>query len=63
MIPTEFFRWWVTDPETGAVKRTTYRMTREDAEQRFPGAEPDPLTREVRNLPESPDEWNVARRG
>jgi hypothetical protein len=61
--PTEFYKWWVTDPETGARIRTTYRMDRKTALERFPGAQPDPLTREVRNLPESPDEWNVARRG
>jgi hypothetical protein len=61
--PTEFYKWFVTDPETGARKRTTYRMSREDAEQRFPVAEPDPTTREVHNLPETMHKWNVARRG
>jgi hypothetical protein len=60
MKPTEFYKWFVTAPETGARKRTTYRMTREDAEERFPGAEPDLDTLEVRNLPESPDEWQSA---
>jgi hypothetical protein len=63
MKPTESFRWWVTDPETYARMRTTYRMDRETALDRFPGAEAELLTREVGNLPESPDEWTVARRG
>jgi hypothetical protein len=60
MRQVEFFRWVYNDLETGARKRTTYRMSREDAEQRFPGAEPIEGTREVRNLPESPDEWDSA---
>jgi hypothetical protein len=38
-------------------------MDRQTAVERFPGAEPDLATREARNLPESQDEWNVARRG
>jgi hypothetical protein len=63
MKPTEFFRWWVTNPETGVRSRTRYLMDRKTAEERFPGAEPDPRTREMRNLPESIDEWNVARKG
>jgi hypothetical protein len=62
MKPTEFYKWCVTDPETGARSRTAYHMDRETALERFPGAEPDPMTREVRNLPESDAEWNVARR-
>jgi hypothetical protein len=60
MRQVEFWRWAYTDPETGARKRTTYRMSREDAEQRFPGAEPIEGTREVRNLPDGPEEWDSA---
>jgi hypothetical protein len=66
MRQVEFFRWVVTDPETGARRRTSYRMDREEAEQRFPGAVPDEATREVRDLPDSPAEWQSAgfpRRG
>ena len=50
--PTEFFLWWIVDERTGKRRRTTYKMQRADAEERFPGAEPDLQTREVRNLPE-----------
>jgi len=48
---TEFFRWYITDERTGKHRRTTYAMTRAEAAERFPGAEPDLRTREVRNLP------------
>jgi hypothetical protein len=49
--PTEFFRWWITDERTGKRRRTTYKLTRADAERQFPGAEPDLSSREVRDLP------------
>ncbi len=63
MRQVEFFCWWITDPDTGARRRTAYRMDREDAEQRFPGAEPIEATRELRNLPETPAEWDSAAAG
>jgi hypothetical protein len=50
--PTEFFRWWIIDERTGRRRLTTYAMTREQAAERYPGAEPDLRTREVRNLPD-----------
>jgi hypothetical protein len=53
----EFFRFWL--PPNAWNKKpylSTYRMTVEEAAQRFPGAKPDPLTREVRNCPETPEE-------
>jgi hypothetical protein len=55
--PTEFFKWWVPDERRpGKLRLTTYRMTREQAAERFPGSEPDLRTLEVRNLPEPGDE-------
>jgi hypothetical protein len=55
--PTEFFKWWVPDERRpGKLRLTTYRMTREQAAERFPSAEPDLRTLEVRNLPDSGDE-------
>jgi hypothetical protein len=54
---TEFFKFWVPDERRLGKKRlTAYRMTREQAAERFPGAEPDLRTLEVRSLPETPDE-------
>jgi prophage antirepressor-like protein len=47
---TEFFRWWVTDEVTGKRRKTTFVMDRPTALKRYPGAEPDPATREVRNV-------------
>jgi len=40
------------DERTGKRRKTTYRLTRTDAARQFPGAEPDLLTRQVRDLPE-----------
>ena len=48
--PTEFFHWYIVDERTGKRERTTYKLTRKDAEQAFPGAEPDLQSREVRDL-------------
>jgi len=48
----EFFRFWL--PPNARSKKPhlpTYRMTVEDAAERFPGAKPDPMSREVRNRP------------
>ena len=50
--PTEFFRWWIIDERTGKRRLTTYMLTRAQAADRYPGAEPDLQTREVRHLPE-----------
>ena len=51
--PTEFFRWWITDERTGQRRRTTYKLSRANAERQFPGAEPDLSSREVRDLPDA----------
>jgi hypothetical protein len=47
--PTEFFGW-IVDERTGKRRRTSYKLTRADAERQFPGAEPDLSSREVRLL-------------
>jgi len=49
---TEFFCWWVIDERTGERRLTRFKLTRVDAQRACPGAEPDPQTREVRNLPD-----------
>jgi len=46
---TEFWLWWFTD-ESGRRRRTSFRMSREDAVKRYPDAEPIPGTLEIRNL-------------
>jgi hypothetical protein len=48
----EFYRWWIVDERTGKRRLTKLAMTREEAVERYPGAEPDLRSREVRNLPE-----------
>jgi prophage antirepressor-like protein len=45
---SEYFRFWVVDEVTGNLRHTSYKMTREQAAERCPGAEPDLATREVR---------------
>ena len=50
-VPTEFFKWWFVDERTGERRLTTYKLSRVDAQRAFPGAEPEVLTREVRDLP------------
>jgi hypothetical protein len=47
--PSEFY---ITDERTGKRRLTRYAMTRTEAAERYPDAEPDLRTREVRNLPE-----------
>lgn len=56
MRPTPFYFFEYLPPGAKKPKRTTYRMTVEDAAERFPGATPITSTREIRNLPE-PGEW------
>jgi hypothetical protein len=49
-IETEFFRWWITDEVTGKRRKTSYRMDRAPSLERYPDAEPDPSSREVRQV-------------
>ena len=58
--PTEFSLWWITDARTGKRRKTTYRMTRVDAIERFPDAQRVYGELEIRNLPEGPDERDTA---
>ena len=55
MTPTEFWLWWITD-EFGERRKTTYRMSRQVALERYPDARAAPGTMEIRNLPDSDDE-------
>lgn len=51
MRPTPFYFFFHLPPGAKKPKRTTYRMTIEDAAVRLPGAWPDELSKEIRNLP------------
>lgn len=60
MKEAEFFRWWVPSPWGGPkLHLTRYRMTVQEAQQRFPGCKADPTSREVRMLPETPEEATI----
>ena len=50
IVPIEFFNWWIVDERTGERRLTSYKLSRADAQRAFRGAEPEVLTREVRNL-------------
>jgi hypothetical protein len=59
--PTEFYRWLIVDERTGKRRRTTYAMTRADAAERYPGAEPDLQRRELRNVPDPGEQRGNSR--
>jgi hypothetical protein len=61
VTPTRFYKFWVTEPDTGKRSRTTWRMSEASARD-YIDAEPDLGTLEMRSLPDSPDEYNVARK-
>jgi hypothetical protein len=61
-MPTlELFFFRYRDPLTGRTVRSRYRATREDIEQRHPGAEVLEGTIERRDVPENPgpQPWRV----
>jgi len=49
---TEFFKFWIVDERTGKRRKTTYKLSRANAERQFPGAEADLSSREFRELPD-----------
>jgi hypothetical protein len=56
MRPTPFYFFEYLPEGAKKPKRTTYRMTVEEAAERLPGAVPIEWTKEIRNLP-GPGEW------
>ena len=56
MKQVEFYQWWVPDLLTGQMRLTPQKMSVQDAQQCYPGYKPEPTSREVRLLPETPDE-------
>ena len=57
MKKEEAFRWKLYDGMIRGTRLTSLHLTREEAAQRFPGAEPDLTTREVRYVPEHSDDF------
>lgn len=55
MRPTPFYFFFHLAPGAKKPQRTTYRMTIETAAERLPGAWPDELSKEIRNLPDDGD--------
>jgi hypothetical protein len=60
MHPEEFFTWWLPPAYiSDKWHRSRWKMTRRQA-RAYPGAEIDESTREVRWLPDGPDEFDTA---
>ena len=53
MNATEFWIWWFTDEATGKRRKTTYKMTRKVAIERFGEVQPVPGSMEIRDLAET----------
>ena len=64
MKSTEFFTF-ILPPSVWSKRpyRSTWKMTMADAAKRYPGAEPDLLSREVRDCPETPEELKAIDSG
>lgn len=58
MEPTEFWCWEHSDA-IGKRRKTTWKLSRAQAERTLKDAVPITSTREVRNLPESNEEWHM----
>jgi hypothetical protein len=56
MRATDFHFWWITDERTGKRRKTTWRMTADNALARYPNAEPVEGSEEVRYLPETEED-------
>ena len=48
MKEVEYFRWWVTVPRRKRPYLTDFLMNAEEAARHYPGARPEPATRELR---------------
>lgn len=55
--PTEFWFWMLTNRETGKRRKSVCRFREADAWKLDPTAERVPGTCEIRDLPNSQDEW------
>jgi hypothetical protein len=56
MKPTQSFRCRVPGPRRpGKFHRTRCTLSRQQTAQAFPGAQPDLASREMRNLPQTPE--------
>lgn len=60
MKRVEFFTWMLPpDPWRKKPSSSSYKMDRETAEKRHPGATPILSTLEVRELPDKPEEMTI----
>lgn len=56
MRTVEYFRWWVTAPGRKRPYLTNFPMPADQALAQYPGAKPEPSTRELRQVPETDQE-------
>ena len=52
MKEVEYFRWWVVDARRKRPYLTDFLMNAEEAARHYPGARPEPATRELRMVPD-----------
>lgn len=60
MLQVEYFRWWVTAPGRRRPYLTSFLMPAEQALATYPGARPEPSTREIRQVPDTEAERSTA---
>ena len=58
MNANEFWTWWFTDEATGKRRKTTYKMTRKVAVERFGEVQPVLGSMEIRELAETHVDFN-----
>lgn len=63
MREVEYWRWWVVSETSGKRVKSRHAMTEAVARALDPAAEPVPGTRELRLVPETPEEAEQARSG
>ncbi len=59
MKPTPFYYWMIRDERTGKLRKTRYLMDEVTALGRHPEAVKVPGAPEIRDLPETPDEFKA----
>lgn len=57
----EFYRFWILNPRTGKPDLTAGYMSRAEAAEAHPGAEPEMRTYELREVPDTPSHQDKAR--
>lgn len=64
MKSVEFYRWFLPPDRMNKKPRlSSWKMSAQEAQARYPGATPEPTSREVREVPDAPGEGGVFQAG